>query len=100
MKLQSHMTVSVRGKVIGGPDFLVCMPLTDANESDLLRHATELMHQGPDIFEWRIDGYDRVDDINDSLQALRALRAVIGRTPCGRWCRRCASPARPPSTPG
>ncbi|KPJ75830.1 MAG: hypothetical protein AMJ54_13885 [Deltaproteobacteria bacterium SG8_13] len=87
MRLQSEQKVTVRGKVIGGPDPLVCLPLVAETKADLLGQATELTALAPDLLEWRIDGYGKVEDVDDSLQALRELRAAIGEIPLIFTCR-------------
>lgn len=87
MRLQSDKKVQVRGKVIGGPDPLICLPLVAETKTDLLHQAGQLAALDPDLLEWRIDGYDNVADIGDSLQALSELRAAIGNIPLIFTCR-------------
>ena len=87
MRLQSQIKVIVRGKVIGGPNLLVCLPLVAAEKPDLLNQATELKQLDPDLFEWRIDGYDNVEDLSDSIQTLKEVRANIGSIPLILTCR-------------
>lgn len=87
MRLQSEKKVTVRSKVIGGPDPLICLPLVAETKADLLSQAKELTALAPDLLEWRIDGYNRVEDVGDSLQALRQLRAAIGEIPLIFTCR-------------
>jgi 3-dehydroquinate dehydratase-1 len=87
MRLQSEKKVTVRDKVIGGPDLLICLPLVAETLADLLSQAKELKALAPDLLEWRIDGYGGVEDIDDSLEALRQLRATIEDIPLIFTCR-------------
>jgi 3-dehydroquinate dehydratase-1 len=87
MRLQSKKQVTVRGRVIGGPDVLVCLPLVAKDTTELLAQADELLPLDPDLLEWRIDGYDNVENLSDSLQALNTLRSKIGDIPLIYTCR-------------
>jgi 3-dehydroquinate dehydratase-1 len=87
MRLQSEKKITVKGKVIGGVDPLICLPLVAETKADLLDQATDLTALAPDLLEWRIDGYGMVADIGDSLQTLTELRAAIGEIPLIFTCR-------------
>lgn len=87
MRLQSEHKVTVRDKVIGGPDPLVCLPLVAKQKTDLLDQAAELKKLDPDLFEWRIDAYDQVEDVAACIDGLKALRAVIQNIPLIFTCR-------------
>jgi 3-dehydroquinate dehydratase-1 len=87
MRLQCETKVRVRDKVIGGPDPVICLPLMAKEKSELLRQAEELKQFDPDLVEWRIDGYENVEDVDDSLAALQALREKIGNIPLIFTCR-------------
>ena len=87
MRLQSETKVTVRNKVIGGPDPVICLPLVAKDKSEVLRQAEELIQFDPDLVEWRIDGYENVEDVDDSLGVLKALREKIGNIPLIFTCR-------------
>lgn len=87
MRPQSENKVTVRGKVIGGPDPLVCLPMVAGEKSELLAQAGELMPLAPDLLEWRIDGFDAVEDSTACLDALADLKAAMGQTPLIFTCR-------------
>ncbi|MBL0716321.1 MAG: type I 3-dehydroquinate dehydratase [Desulfosarcina sp.] len=87
MRLQSETKVTVRDKVIGGPDPLICLPLVASEKSELLNQAQELKQFDPDLLEWRIDAYDKVEDIGESLKVLKELREKIGNIPMIFTCR-------------
>jgi 3-dehydroquinate dehydratase-1 len=87
MRLQSKTKVKVRDKVIGGPDPLICMPLVAKEKSEVMQQAEELKQFNPDLVEWRIDSYENVEDVDDSLEVLVSLREELGNIPLIFTCR-------------
>lgn len=87
MRPQSEIQVTVRDKVIGGPDPVICLPLVAKDKTEVLRQAEELIQFNPDLVEWRIDGYKNVEDVDDSLETLKTLRETIGNIPLIFTCR-------------
>jgi len=87
VRLQSEKKVTVNNKVFGGPLPLICLPLVAKDRSALLQQAAELIRLDPDLLEWRIDGFDQVEDIGACLDALQALKATMGSIPLIFTCR-------------
>ena len=87
MRLQSAKKVTVKNRVLGGPHPLICLPLVAKDKTALLQQAAELIPLEPDLLEWRIDGYDQVEDINACLEALQALKTAMGSIPLIFTCR-------------
>jgi 3-dehydroquinate dehydratase-1 len=87
MRLQSDIQITVKNTVIGGSDFLICIPLLAKERSDLFKHAATIKQSDPDLLEWRIDGYRHVQDINSSLAVLSKLRIQFSDTPLIFTCR-------------
>ena len=87
MRLQSEIKVTVKDKVIGGSDPLICLPLVAREKSDLLMQAQELKQLTPDLLEWRIDGYCAVEDPGSCLEALQELQTTVGPIPLIFTCR-------------
>jgi 3-dehydroquinate dehydratase-1 len=87
MRLQSDTKVTVRGKTIGGSDPVICLPLVAKEQPEVLRQAEELKKFDPDLVEWRIDAYENVEDVDDSLEVLKGLREKIGNIPMVFTCR-------------
>ncbi len=81
------MKVIVRGRVIGGPLPLICLPLVAKNRESLLLQADESIVMQPDLLEWRIDEYQKVADVIDCLDLLEELRLAIGDIPLIFTCR-------------
>ena len=87
MRLQSEKKVTVKNRVFGGPIPLICLPLVAKDKTALLQQTAELIQLNPDLLEWRIDGYDQVEDIGACLEALHALKAAMGSIPLIFTCR-------------
>lgn len=87
MRIQSERKIHVKGKTIGGPEVLICLPLVASTRTDLLHDAKELLRFAPDIVEWRVDGFDQARDIDKSLATLSDLRKEIGSVPLIFTCR-------------
>jgi 3-dehydroquinate dehydratase-1 len=87
MRQQSKVKVIVRGRAIGGPLPLICLPLVAKNSDSLLRQANELICMQPDLLEWRIDDYQKVTAVTDCLAVLEELRTVIADIPLIFTCR-------------
>lgn len=87
MKLQCNRPVTVKGITIGGPAPLICLPLMAVDDADLLQQAKDLVTLGPDLLEWRIDAYEKVENVTDSIATLSALADIIGPTPLVFTCR-------------
>ncbi len=87
MRQQSKIKVIVRGRVIGGPLPLICLPLVAKSRDGLLEQAHEQVLLQPDLLEWRIDAYQKATDVADCLSLLKNLREVIGGIPLIFTCR-------------
>ena len=87
MRIQSENKVIVNDRVFGGPVPLICLPLVAKDLSALLQQASELAHLSPDSLEWRIDGYDQVQDTSACLEALHALKEAMESIPLIFTCR-------------
>ncbi len=87
MRLQCKRTVHIKEKTIGGAAPLICLPLVARQRADLTGQAKELMALAPDLLEWRIDGFDNAEVIEESLQALADLRAATASVPLIFTCR-------------
>lgn len=87
MRLESENVVAVRGKMIGGPTPLVCLPLVAKEASEVLSQAEALKQFEPDLVEWRIDSYENIEDVDGCMGVLKALREKIGNIPIIFTCR-------------
>jgi 3-dehydroquinate dehydratase-1 len=53
----------------------------------LFSEAEELVEHGPDLLEWRVDGFKGIADCDEFLAALKGLRTIIGNIPLIFTCR-------------
>ena len=77
MKLQSPTQRHVKGRVLGGPCYLVCLPLAAHTLKEIVEQATQISSLDPDLVEWRVDGYEAVHNIDQVLVALDHLRRQL-----------------------
>ncbi len=87
MRQQSNLQVTVRGAVIGGPRPLICLPLVGETRAKILEEAKELIALQPDLLEWRIDAYEKVENVEECLSTLKELRKIMGEIPLIFTCR-------------
>ena len=87
MRTHCQRPVNVRGKRIGGPEMLICMPLVATDRADLLGQARALIPLSPDLLEWRVDALDSVGDVQDLLTTLAHLRTAMEGVPLIFTCR-------------
>lgn len=87
MRLQSKHQIQVKNTVIGGQQPLICLPMVAKEREDLFNQARELVALKPDLLEWRIDGYSKVDDVKECIKTLESLQAIIDPIPLIFTCR-------------
>lgn len=88
MRMTASRPVEVRGRIIGGPLPLICVPLAAADLSRLMNQARATAALAPDLVEWRIDALEALATPENLASALAKLRAVIGDLPLIFTCRR------------
>ncbi len=87
MRLQSKHPIQVKNTVIGGQQPLICLPLVAREKDELFSQAWDLIPLKPDLLEWRIDGYLKVDNVRDCIKTLEGLQAIIDPIPLIFTCR-------------
>lgn len=81
MRLSCSNPVRVRNQLIGGPKFLVCLPLVTKNIEELSSQAKKLVNYSPDLIEWRVDAFNKATDWSSCLSALKKLRSICNEIP-------------------
>lgn len=81
MRIQAKNPISLRGKIMGGVDPLICIPIVAGEEQELDQSAKKIVELCPDVIEWRADYYKDVCDITKVKQAIELLRSTIGDIP-------------------
>lgn len=87
MRPQSKKPVLIRGKVLGGQSPLVCLPLVAVDKDSLIEQARINAALEPDVLEWRVDGFEKAECLEEMTDALQALRNEIGEIPLIFTCR-------------
>jgi 3-dehydroquinate dehydratase-1 len=65
----------------------VCLPLVGDSRAQIVQEAQSLTILQPDLLEWRIDGYDEVENVEACLLLLQEVRGIIGDIPLIFTCR-------------
>lgn len=81
MRLQANKPISLRGKMLGGVDPLICIPIVAEEEQELEQAAKKIVALNPDVIEWRADYFKDVCDLAKLKQALKVLRNNVGEIP-------------------
>ena len=87
MRQQSAVQLQVRGFALGGPKPAICLPLVGGTRAKVIEEAQALEALQPDLLEWRIDGFEQVENIDECLSLLTEMRAIIGDIPLIFTCR-------------
>jgi len=81
MRLQAKKSICLRGKIMGGVDPLICIPIVAEEEQELEQAAKKTAELCPDAIEWRADYFKDVCNISKVQKVLKELRNIIGETP-------------------
>lgn len=87
MRKQSTVQLHIRGLILGGPRPAVCLPLVGGTRHKVAEEARALTALQPDLLEWRIDGFEQVENIDACLSLLKEMRTIIGDIPLIFTCR-------------
>jgi 3-dehydroquinate dehydratase-1 len=77
MRLQAKRPVRVGERLLGGPDVLICVPLTSGSPRILIEEARALGALRPDCIEWRADALGDLAPA-DLPALLRSVAAAAG----------------------
>lgn len=74
-------TVMVKNVVIGEGIPKICVPLMGTTLAELKQEAEALKELCPDLVEWRVDFFDKVEDLEAVKSALQDIHTVIPDLP-------------------
>ncbi|MEE4113436.1 MAG: type I 3-dehydroquinate dehydratase [Desulfobacteraceae bacterium] len=87
MRPQSPVQIDIKGKCIGGPRPLICLPLLADTQVSLLEQAADIPTLRPDLIEWRVDALATLTDARSVARTLAALHAMSNAWPLLFTCR-------------
>jgi len=87
MRPQPEKPIEARGKVLGGPRPLVCVPLVGKTPGEILGEAENIPAIAPDIIELRVDAWEFVEETPASVSMIRDVRKAVGEIPVILTCR-------------
>ena len=87
MRPQPKKPITARGKVLGGPAPLVCVPLVGKTEEEIRTEARNIPASAPDAIELRVDAWDLVEETGKALSMIGEVRTIVGELPIILTCR-------------
>lgn len=87
MRLTCRRPLNIRGKILGGSKPLVCVPLVAKKKEEVLRLARDISDNSPDLIELRIDYWEFLEDISETIEVISILRRELHDIPLILTCR-------------
>lgn len=87
MRVPCVTPLSVRGKLLGGPKPILCIPLVARSRDEVLKVGSSISSFGPDFVELRIDYWDFLKDVSEVIEVIAQLRRMFPETPFILTCR-------------
>lgn len=88
MRLQPNKPLQIRGQLLGGTMPLICMPLVGKNHDEIMEEARSIARTSADVIELRIDAWDFVSNVPETLAMIREIRSIVFNLPLILTCRR------------
>lgn len=87
MRPQPRRPIHVRGRILGGNLPLVCVPLVGKTREAILGEARAIPSISPDAIELRIDAWEFVERVSESVSVIGQVRNIVGDVPIILTCR-------------
>lgn len=72
--------IEIKGKKIGQGKPLVCVPVMENTQYDIVSEVARLVNLGADMIEWRVDAFDNVHSLDAVREVLAEVRPIIHDT--------------------
>ena len=72
--------LQIKNKIFGEGRPLVCVPVMATTKDEILQDVTQLVEEGIDIVEWRVDAFENVQSLNAIRDVLQALNSIVENT--------------------
>lgn len=73
--------ISIKGKDIGGNHPIICTPLVGKNEQELDKELNDIIVKDPDVIEWRVDFFQKLEDTQKVLDTLSSINHATADIP-------------------
>ncbi|MBC7330898.1 MAG: type I 3-dehydroquinate dehydratase [Synergistetes bacterium] len=87
MRLACRTPLNIKGKMLGGDKPLICVPLVAKDKEEILRLARDISAHSPDLIELRIDYWDFLEDVSETIEVISILRRELPSLPFILTCR-------------
>ena len=79
--------IKVKNAVLGGERPLVCVPLVGQNKDSVMSEVGKIANVAADIIELRVDAWDCIEDVGESVSRVSEVRRLAGDVPIILTCR-------------
>lgn len=69
--------LTVKNRTIGNGKPLICVPVMEREQGEIIREITYLAQSGADMIEWRVDTFDRFSDYNAVREILETVKPLL-----------------------
>lgn len=87
MRLVPGKPIRTKGCTLGDNRPLVCVPMVEKTKEAVLNEAANISQLAADVVELRIDAWDCVEDVKQSLALISEIRSILKNTPIILTCR-------------
>lgn len=87
MRLEPQKPIYIGNTALGGAKPLVCIPLVGKNSDEIFAEARNVSVVAPDIIELRIDAWDFIENVPESVAMIKNVRSIVGQMPVILTCR-------------
>lgn len=87
MRIVPNRPIKVKNAVLGGERPLTCVPLVGQDKDSVISEAGKIRSIAADIIELRVDAWDCIEDMNESVSRVSEVRSLAGDVPIILTCR-------------
>ncbi|MBP8784489.1 MAG: type I 3-dehydroquinate dehydratase [Synergistaceae bacterium] len=87
MRIVPNRPIKVKNAVLGGERPLVCVPLVGQNKDSVMSEVGKIANVAADIIELRVDAWDCIEDVGESVSRVSEVRRLAGDVPIILTCR-------------
>jgi len=87
LRLVCRRPLEVKGRILGGVKPLICVPLVARVKEEVLRLAHIISTHNPDLVELRVDYWEFLENVSETMEVMSALRRELPHMPFILTCR-------------
>ena len=72
--------MKIKGKEIGQGQPLICVSVMGHTKEEIVNSIESLVKESTDMIEWRVDFFDKADDLYEVENVLKAIKVLVEKT--------------------